>query len=289
MAIPDYYQTLGVAERATTDEIKTAYRKLAKQYHPDRNAGDKAAEEKFKLIQSANDVLSDATKRQEYDQMRRYGGTTSGGGNWEDAFRTARGGGGGGNFEDLFGGGGGLGDLFGGRFGRGGGARTEPRQTAQVTLTFEQMATGGETTITLPSGRLTAVSLPAGLHDGDQVRVQGSGGEPDTILQIRVAPNRFFRRRGEHDVEITLPLNLAQAVLGSKVRVRTLTGGKAELRVPPGTGHDAALRMRGLGIHRTGESPGDMYVTFDLKLPTDLTDEARQAFEAFAKAQNLRH
>src|ERR1051325_7097906 len=269
----DYYQILGVSETATTDEIKKAFRRLAKQYHPARNPNKPQAAERFKEINEAHDVLSDPEKRKKYDQLRRYGafaGAGSGAGT-----RGSTPGGPGAEFDlsDL-GSFGGLGDLFSSIFGRRGGgppAEGEDEIETAVSIPFRVAALGGRVpvTLTLPEvcptcsgsggapgttfstcpvcrgrGRVPAqscltchgsgevrvekrlaITIPAGTEDGTRLRLKGQGakGRGDVVVAIQVEPDRFFRRDGL-DVIGVVPINLAQALLGSKIKVRTLDG-----------------------------------------------------------------
>src|SRR5438034_275663 len=253
----DYYQILGVSETATTDEIKKAFRRLAKQYHPDRNPKNPQAADRFKEINEAHDVLSDAAKRKKYDQLRRYGAFAGAG-------RGGFGGGGGGggsaqgpdvdfDLSDL-GSFGGLGDLFSSIFGRRGtGTRLEDEDEIE-----------------------TAISIP--------FRVAGRG---DGVGVIQVEPDRFFRREGL-DVIGVVPINLAQALLGSKIKVRTLDGKRVVLKVPPGTQHGQKFRIPGQGIERNGRR-GDQYVEIHVQIPEKLTPEQEAAVREFAEKSGMKH
>jgi molecular chaperone DnaJ len=368
MPTRDYYSVLGVPSTATAEEIKKQYRRLAKQYHPDSNQGDATASERFKEISEAHSVLGDATKRTQYDEMRRLGA-------YEQAASPrggARAGGGaaGGSsfrFEDFdVGGLGGLGDLFGTMFGnRGGNARArgpEPGPSVETTLEvpFRTAATGGKLPIDLevsegcaacsgsgaaPGARTQAcqecggrgtisfgqgsfsvnrpcpaclgrgttpsvpcpacqgagevrtrkkvmITVPAGTETGAKVRLKGQGGRGrnggpsgDLLITFTVAADTFYRRDGL-DLIATIPLNIAQATLGSKVSVRSLSGSKVSLRIPAGTPSGKRFRVRGQGITREGAT-GDLLVEVQIVAPESLTDEQRALMEQFAAAADL--
>lgn len=359
MAAPrDYYQVLGVAETASTDEIKKAFRRLAKQYHPDRNPNNPQAAERFKEINEAHDVLSDAEKRKKYDQLRRYGAFAgSGGGAGGSARRGRSAPPDSGDFDisDL----GGLGDIFSSIFGRrGAGREAEPEETeTQVTIPFRTAALGGAVPITLsmpevcptcsgsggakgatistcpeckgrgtvsfgqggfavnrpcpvcrgkgtvPSQRCPTcqgsgevrvekrinVEIPAGVEDGARLRLknQGPKGRGDLIAEIHVAPDRFFRREGL-DLIGVVPINLAQALLGSRIKVRTLDDKRVVLRIPPGTQHGQKFRIPGHGIEKNGRH-GDMYVEAHVTLPEKLSAEEQEAVKSFAEKTGMKY
>jgi DnaJ-class molecular chaperone len=285
----DLYELLGVSRTASEDEIQKAYRKLARQYHPDRNPGDKAAEAKFKDIAAAYDVLSDKQKRAQYDQ---FGAAGPGGG--PEGFHFSRGPGGFTTnidpetaerlFGDLFGGGspfGGMGDLFGqaqsGRRGR----RRPPSQpqevTAAVTIPLDKAALGG--TITLNVGdREIDLKVPAGINDGQTMRLAGQGPDgADLLLTIHVAPHPYFRREG-NDLILSVPLSLSEAVLGGKVDVPTLGGGTITITIKPGTSSGTRMRLRGQGI-----KDGDLYIEAKVVVPAPSDDRSRELIEEFTQ------
>lgn len=379
-ATRDYYRVLGVADDADTAAIRKAYRRLAKQYHPDANQGDPKAAERFKEIGEAYGVLSNEEKRRQYDQMRKLGAfgfpgrgspggarATGGGSRSEGTAGT-----GDFSFDDL-GGLGGLGDLFSSLFDRGarrggtaGSRGSGPEGGGDleipVEVSFETAARGGKLNLQIPvtepcttcsgtgaapgsglarceecrgsgtvsfgqggfavnrpcpacmgrgrlpetpcgscTGRGTVreirklqVTVPAGVESGSRLRMAGQGerglrggGSGDLFLVFQVQPHRFFRREGL-DIHVTVPLNLAQAVLGSKIRVRTVSGRQVVLRIPPGTQHGTRFRIRGQGITR-GDRTGDQFVEVEVRIPETLDDEARLRMEAFAEAAALRH
>jgi len=295
----DLYDVLGVSRSASEDEITKAYRKLARQYHPDRNPGDKAAEAKFKDISAAYEVLSDKQKRTQYDQFGAAGpGFPNGAG--EGGFHF---GGGPGGFQSIdpetaerlfgqfFGGGGGggspfgdLGDLLGGARGRssGGGRRTRQRAApqaveAEVTVPFTTAALGGRVSLGI-DGREVEVKIPPGFEDGKTLRIAGQGpGGADVHLKVHVAPHPYFRREG-NDLVLTVPLSLAEAVLGGKVDVPTLDGSKLTVTIKPGTSSHTRMRVRGQGI-----KGGDLYIEAKVTVPAPADERSRELIEEFAK------
>ena len=355
----DYYQTLGVSETATTDEIKKAFRRLAKQYHPDRNPNNPQAADRFKEINEAHDVLSDPEKRKKYDQLRRYGPFAGAGSGRGPGF----GGGGAGpsssgdvdfDISDL-GSLGGRGDLFSSIFGRG--EEEEEEVETTVSIPFRVAALGGKVPVvlTLPevcptchgsggapgatfstcpecrgrgtisfgqggfavtrpcpvcrgrgkvpsqrcptcqgSGEVRAekhltITIPPGTEDGTRLRLRGQGpkGRGDVVVVIQVEPDRFFRRDGL-DVVAVVPINLAQALLGSKIKVRTLDGKRVVLKVPAGTQHGQKFRIPGQGIERNGRR-GDQYVEVHVEIPEKLTPDQEAAVKAFAEKAGMKH
>jgi molecular chaperone DnaJ len=369
----DYYQVLGVPEKAGADEIKKAYRRLAKEYHPDANPNNPSASERFKEIGEAYSVLSDADKRKQYDQMRKMGPFA--GFNFGDRTRpsagtagtgTQAGGQPGFSFDDL-GDLGGLGDLFGSFFDRG--RRGRKKTTARgrdveyvVEIPFNVAARGGKVTISVPitddcpvcngsgsapgsrprscpecSGKGTisfgqggfavsrpcpnclgrgqiptkpcsrcggtgqnaenrqiVMTVPSGVDSGSKLRLSGQGekgeaGAPagDLIVTFKVKGHSFFRRDGL-DVHCTIPINVAQALLGSKVRVKTVDGKKVTLRIPPGTQSGTRFRISGQGIEK-GERRGDQYVQVKINVPEELSPEQEELIREFAKTAELKY
>lgn len=365
----DYYADLGVSKSAGQDEIKKAYRKLARDNHPDTHPGDAKAEERFKRISEAYSVIGDVDKRREYDELRaalagggmRFPGTGGG-------FST--GGGGGGfdfNVSDLFGdgGGGGLGDFLNGfvnRGGGGGGRSARPRRGAdvetEITLDFREAAKG----VTIPlqltnpspcttchgsgakpgtnpvtcgtchgsgytneqrgafgfsapcpdcggqgsrietpcadcSGtgvttrrRTITVRVPAGVVDGQKVRLAGQGeaglrGRPagDLFVTVHVRPDEIFTRSGD-DIEVTVPVSFGELALGGTITVPTLDG-KVRVRVPAGTADGRTLRVRGRGVPKRSGTPGDLLVTVRVQVPTKLDDAAASALRSYVEAE----
>ncbi|UIJ46003.1 J domain-containing protein [Sphingomonas cannabina] len=285
----DPYATLGVARGASEDEIKTAYRKLAKELHPDRNKDNPKAAERFAQVTSAYDLLTDKDKRARFDR-----GEIDGDGNptMPFGFGGGRAGAGarpgtagfefndGGSdftdiFEGLFGGGaarggGGFTGGFGG-FGRRGAAKGA-NVPYRLTVRFEDAATLAPQRVTLRDGKTIDIKLPAGVETGTQMRLagkgeEGPGGFGDAIVTVEVQPHRFFTRDGD-DVRLDLPVSLAEAVLGAQVRVPTVDGA-VMLSVPKGSTSGKVLRLKGRGFHRKGGGRGDQLVTLMVDLPVD--------------------
>ena len=370
MAAKDFYQVLGVPDSAGQDEIKKAYRKLAKQYHPDANPNNAKAAERFKEISEAHSTLADPEKRKQYDQMRRYGAfdgvprRSSGAGTGAGASRS-----GGFNPGDAegfeFGDLGGLGDIFSSIFGRGrreeGSSRGDTLE-AVVEVPFRVAMLGGKIPVTLPvteacptcsgSGgapgatwstcpecqgrgtisfgqgsfavnrpcpqcrgrgripsekcptcrgageirteRRVTITVPPGAETGDRVmlRGQGQGNGPgtqpgDIIITFQVQPDRFFRREGL-DIVADVPINMAQAALGTRLRVRTLVGKKVLLRLPPGTQPGRRFRIKGQGIEKNGRR-GDQLVGVQVTVPDQLTQEQQDLMKRFADSAGLKY
>jgi molecular chaperone DnaJ len=373
-AAKDYYQILGVGEAAGADEIKKAYRRLAKQYHPDANRDDPGAADRFKEVGEAYAVLSDDGKRKQYDQMRRMGpfggfgfgraggpgaGAPGAGAYADDARFTVD------DLGDI----GGLGDLFSSFFDRGRRQR-RPRERGGrgrdveyvVEIGFRTAARGGRITITVPmtddcalcagsgnapgsrprqcteckgtgsisfgqggfavsrpcpaclgrgqvpsspcsgcggtgqlrENRQIILAVPAGVDNGSKLRLSGQGEKSatggqsgDLLVTFRVKPDRFFRRDGL-DVHSTVPINVAQAMLGSRVRVRTVDDRKVALRIPPGTQSGTKFRIAGQGIEK-GDRRGDQYVQVRVEVPETLSEEQQRIVREFAEAAELRY
>jgi molecular chaperone DnaJ len=369
VAAKDFYQVLGVPDSASQDDIKKAYRRLAKQYHPDANPNNAKAAERFKEVSEAHSTLSDPTKRKQYDQMRKYGafdgmsrrpqgaGSARAGGGFDpragDASQF--------DFGDL----GGLGDIFSSIFGRGG-RREEARGAetleAVVEVPFRVAMLGGKIPVTLPvtetcptcsgSGgapgatwstcpecqgrgtisfgqgnfavnrpcpqcrgrgqipsercptcrgageiraeRRVTITVPSGTDTGDRVLLRGQGqtngpGNPagDILITFQVQPDRFFRREGL-DIVADVPINLAQAALGTRIRVRTLDGKKVLLRIPPGTQPGRRFRIKGQGLEKNGRR-GDQLVGVQITVPDQLTPEQQELMKRFADSAGLKY
>ena len=374
----DFYSVLGVGSGASQDEIKKAYRKLAKKYHPDANASDPKAAERFKEISEANNVLSDPEKRKQYDEMRRLGAFDGGGFGGFGGGRSTRGPGARGapggsqtiNFQDFdIGGLGGLGDLFSSMFG--GGEERQARQTgpekgqtveAALDIPFRTAARGGKVPIDLEvseecptchgtgaapgaslkicpecSGRgvisfgqggfavnrpcpvclgrgqvptepcptchgngevrarrKVLINVPPGVDTGSKIRLKGQGGKGtrngppgDLIITFNVLADKFYRRDGL-DVIATVPLNIAQATLGTKISVRTLDGKKVALKIPPGTPSGKRFRVRGQGIQK-GEQKGDLIVEVSIQVPEKLSEEQERMMKEFAESGGMKY
>ena len=372
----DFYAVLGVSASATQDEIKKQYRKLAARYHPDKNPNDAKAADRFKEISEAYQVLGDADRRKQYDQMRQLGAFGGFGGRTGSRPGADAGGGGfagGGNFrfEDFdIGGLGGLGDIFSSMFGGGAsGGRARGRGPErgqdiemQIEVPFRVAALGGKVPVELEvneecptchgtgaapgaklqtcpecSGRGTIsfgqggfavqrpcpmclgrgqvptercptcngagevrtrkkvlITVPPGTDNGSKIRLKGQGGRGerngppgDLLINFQVEPDRFFRREGL-DVIAPVPINIAQATLGSRISVRTLDGKRVAIRIPAGTSNGKRFRVRGQGIERDG-AKGDLIVQVDVQVPEKLTEDQERAMKEFAEASGLKY
>jgi DnaJ-class molecular chaperone len=281
----DYYEILGIARNASDEDVKKAYRKLARQYHPDRNPGDKNAEARFKEVQEAYDVLSDKDKRAQYDQFGFAGaagaGGPGGGFRWStetgfdpSAFAA-------GDLGELFkhfgmGGMGGAGEAPRGR-GRGRRAHAPQEVEAEATIPFVTAARGGTVGLTV-DGRHIEVKVPVGVEDGKKLRLAGQGpGGGDLYLKLRIEPHPYFRREGHHII-LEVPISLPEAVLGARVDVPTLDGEHLTVKIPPGTSSGARLRLRGKGI-----SGGDQFIEIKIAVPRAEDDRSRELIEEFAR------
>jgi curved DNA-binding protein len=300
---PDFYQALGVPRTATQEEIQRAYRRLARTYHPDVNS-DPGAEDRFKEVSEAYDVLSDPDTRRRYDafgpDFRQVppdvdpqewsrarsragtragpgagppGGRPPGGGAWSDAGPDI-------DLEDL------LGSVFGGRGRSGWGPVPGADQEAELVLQVEEAYRGGHRRITL-DGRSYEVTIPAGVTDGQRIRLAGQGGRGsegaaagDLYLIVRLAPHPRYRVQGR-DISVDLPLAPWEGALGASVAIDT-PGGEAKIKVPPGTSTGRRLRLRGRGMPNPRGTPGDLYAEVKIMLPARLTDDERRLFEQLA-------
>ena len=279
----DYYADLGVSKDASDKEIKKAFRKLAREHHPDNNPDDPNAEARFKELNEAYDVLSDAAERKEYDHVREMGyfvgdpGGTQQYVRVEDLFGESQG-----SPFDLFGG---LGDLFG-RATTARAPRAQAGADAQtdLSLSFHEALAGVTKTINV-DGRRIKVKVPAGVNNGAKIRLKGkgrpglNGGPPgDLYVRMHVAEHPIFKRKGKN-LQIEVPLTFAEAALGSAVDVPTLDG-KTKIRVPAGTSSGKTFRVKGKGVE-TPKGTGDLLVKVEVTVPTDLTDEQRELLQAF--------
>ena len=303
MEYKDYYKSLGVSRNASQDEIRDAFRKLARKYHPDTNKDDKTAEENFKLINEAYQVLSDPDKRKKYDQF---------GANWEQYARA------GGqpedfdwgqwsarpgsstriNLEDLqdilggglggMGGGGGFSDFFETLFGgaRGGARRPQAAQNVEqeVEVTLEEAFAGATRIFQGTDGSRFEVSIPKGVKTGSKVRIAGKGGgRGDLFLKIRVKPHSSFQREG-NNLRVNVSVDLYSALLGGEVSVPTM-GRPVILTIKAGAQNSQTIRLRGKGMPdlRKKDVRGDLLVSLDVQLPSELNDEEIELFEKLRK------
>jgi molecular chaperone DnaJ len=316
----DFYAILGVPSDADAATIKKTYRKLARTLHPDQNGGDDKAEARFKEIGEAYSVLSDPEQRQQYDQIRTMArggarftaGSSGSAGQFEDIFSGMFGGGSGagGRTRYTTGGAGGAGqgqpdleDLLSGLFSQGGGggypggsyggydtfgAPRGPRKGADVqartTLSFRDAVTGSTVSLQSPDGQRITTRIPAGVRDGQKIRLRGkgargdAGSEPgDMILTVAVQKHPVFGRDGDH-LTVDLPVTFAEAALGATVSVPTLDGTPVKVRIPPGTPSGRVLRVKGRGVKR-GSSSGDLLAKVQVVVPQRLSDAAREALE----------
>lgn len=313
MEFKDYYKILGVDKNATQEEIKKAYRKLAMKYHPDRNPGDKSAEEKFKEITEANEVLSDPEKRKKYDALganwkqyehagqgfddffSQFGGTQSGGGRTYTFS---------GDLGDLFGNLGGFSDFFESFFGSRGRRQSKAfttedfqKQTAvggidleaDLNITLEEAFNGGERIITV-DGKKVKIKINPGTKDGQRLRLKGlgrartAGGERgDLYLNIHILQHPFYEIK-DSDLYYNLDIDLYTAVLGGKEYIRTLDGKTISINIPEGTDSGSILRLKNLGMQKD-YGRGDLFVRINVTVPKNLTEEEKQLFR---KLQSLR-
>lgn len=303
MAEMDYYQVLGVSKNASKEEIRKAFKKIARENHPDAKPDDPTAAEKFKKAAEAYDILGDEDKRSKYDQYGENwkhvqdGGGFPGGGS---PFRS------GGpvdvDLRDIFGGGGAVDieSLFGGMFG-GGGGRQRPRQQAQrgqdvktvIMVPFEIAARGGEHDITLSQNgnvQRVSVKIPAGIESGKSIRLGGQGqpgahGGPagDVLVTVNVAPHPFFRREG-NNLLVEVPVSISEAALGAKIDVPTIDDGIVTMTLPSGTSSGAKLRLKGKGFKNLKtKAIGDQYIVIKIQVPKELDDRSRELLEEYAE------
>jgi len=271
----DLYQILGVKKSDDDAAIKKQYRKLARELHPDKTKGDKKLEERFKAVSEAYEVLSDAKKRSEYDEMRQLyqsGGMPQGG------F------GGGANFQDIFQGQ----DIFSTLFG--GGGRRAPQRGAdlqsETSISFRDSIFGKEITLRGEKGPITA-RIPAGIKDGGKIKLKGRGqdgpaGPGDLYVIVHVTPHPLFTRDGEN-LKMSLPVSFAEAALGADISVPTLNGEEVKVRLAPGTPNGKVLRVKGRGITHN-HTTGDLLITIVIQVPQRLDSKAKKALEDFADA-----
>jgi curved DNA-binding protein len=290
MAFVDYYQTLGLKKNATEKDIKNAYRKLARKYHPDLNPNDKEAQKKFQELNEANEVLSDPDKRKKYDQ---YGQDWQHGEEYEKA-RKARsqqrswngGSAGGDGFSDFFE------SMFGSSSGFSGGRQARYRgqdYKADVHLTIQEAYASHKQTLTV-DGKNIRFTVPAGIENGQTIKIAGHGGKGvnggpngDLYITFSIANDSRYRRAG-NDLHVKEELDLYKAVLGGEIIIETLSG-KIKLPIKPETQNNSVVRLKGKGfpVYKKEGEYGDLYVTFDVKIPTNLTEKQKELFEELSK------
>ena len=265
----NFYATLGVPQNATSDEIKKAYKKLARENHPDLNPENIEAEKKFKEISEAHAVLGDDRKRQEYDQIRAmgssgFGGFTSQGFTVDD-------------FGDIFEN---LGDIFG--FG---GRRKGQTYQTNITISFAEAASGIEVVLPIESESIK-IKVPAGVDNGSVIRLRGRGGpgaagapDGDLLVQVSVQPHKFFKR-SNMDLILEIPLLFTEAALGASIKIPTLTKS-VTLKIPSGTPSGKTFKIRGEGIAPQGRRSGDLYVKVFITPPVNLSRSAKKHLEKF--------
>lgn len=301
--LKDYYEILGVGENASSDEIKKAYRKLAQEYHPDKNPDQPEAEEKFKAVQEAYSVLSDPDQRKQYDARRKnpFGGFGNGFGSqggtyerWGDGTHV--------RFEAPFDdGGGGFGDLFSRFFG--GGEAADPfteRRTRRsrgadlettLNISFDQALKGGKTEVKLPDGATVRLDIPKGVDSGLKIRLKGRGAKGpggergDLYVTFQVAPHPKFKREGK-DLLMPVEVNPFEAMFGTTRRVRTPYGKQIKVPIPGGTQPGERLRLRGQGVEAK-DGTGDLYVEVVVRIPKKLSAEKETALKEAAKKAGL--
>jgi curved DNA-binding protein len=300
MAFIDYYQTLGINKSASDMDIKSAYRKLARKYHPDLNPNDAEAHKKFQQLNEANEVLSDPEKRKKYDK---YGENWQHGEEYEKYTQQQQqsrpqgtySGGQSGNFEGF--GSDDFSDFFQSMFGQGGGGSARGRQAkyrgqdynAELHLNLKESAETHKQTLTV-NGKNIRITIPAGVENGQTIKIAGHGGPGvnggpagDLYIAFVVADDPRFKRNGS-DLYATVKLDLYTAVLGGEVTVDTLNG-KVKIKVKPETqnGTKVKLKGKGLPIYRKEGQFGDLYITYDIQIPVSLTEKEKKLFEELAK------
>jgi molecular chaperone DnaJ len=279
----DFYKVLGVTKDVSDAELKKVYRKLAREYHPDSNPNNAAAEAKFKEISEAYSVLSDKAQRAEYDQIRAMGGGARFTGGFPGGSQGFPGGASG--FEDVFSnlfGGGGMGGGFGGF----GGPQRGADLTHRATIDFIDSIKGTTLKLNFDRGGAVQVKIPAGIQDGQKVKVRGkgspspNGGEAgDLLVSVHVKPHPVFVRDG-NNLRVTVPVTFVEASLGATISVPTLGGEPVKLKVAPGTPNGRVLRVKGKGVE-SSKGAGDLLATIEIAVPSHLTDKAKKKLEEF--------
>ena len=300
MAKKDYYEALGLPRGASLDDIKKAYRKLARKYHPDMNPGDPSAEDKFKEISEAYEILSDPEKKKMYDQFGDAAFSPGGGPGGQRTW-TWRGGGGEGSFEgfDFFGGGatdqyGSFSDIFSELFGARRSTARRPRAGEDLSYTMEidfmEAVQGATKTIALRTDKGTehlTVTIPAGVNEGSRVRLKAKGGPGiaggppgDLYIITKIRPHRYFTRTND-DIYVEVPVTITEAALGAQVTIPTVDG-PTRLTIPEGTQGGQRLRLRGKGApHLKGTGRGDMYAVIKISVPKKISDSSKKLLRDF--------
>jgi len=292
----DPYKVLGVGKSANPDELKTAYRKLAKKLHPDVNPGRKDIEQKFKEVTAAYDLLSDKDKRARFDRgeidamgnERAFSGADANpfGGQWRGGPRGGDPFGQFGGAEDIFA------EFMGGVRGGGGNRRAGsgvrgPDVTYSLAIPFVEAALGGKRRLTLSSGKTIDVTIPPGTDEGNKLRLRGAGmpgtggGAGDAIIEMHIEPHAWFVRK-ESDIHLDVPVSLPEAVLGTSAKVPTLDG-QVTVRVPKGANSDSVLRLKGKGVPKADGTRGDMFVKIKIMLPEPVPADLTEFVESWSK------
>lgn len=289
----DYYKILGVSKTATQDEIKNAYRKLARKLHPDLNPNDKNANKRFQEINEANEVLGDPDKRKKYDQ---YGKDWKHGEEFEKARQQRQSSGQGGGFGG-FGGdfeGSDFSDFFSSMFGGGGQGRSQARYrgqdyNAEMKINLSDAYTTKQETITV-NGKNIRVTIPAGIENGQKLKLKGFGGEGrnggpagDLIITFSIINNTNFKRDG-NDLFLNVDTDLYTAILGGEITIDTMSG-KVKLKVAPETQNGTKIRLKGKGfpVYKKENTFGDLYITYNIKIPTGLSEKQKELFKELSK------
>lgn len=296
----DLYQQLGVSRSVGADELKKAYRKLAKKYHPDLNQGDKAIEQKFKAVTAAYDLLSDPNKRALYDRGEideqgqdkgfNFGSGDPFGGMRGDprSRRSGAGGGGGfGGFDDI------LSQFF--NQGRGGGGHSQQQPKGgdviyKITISFAEACLGATKRVTLDSSKTLDVKVPKGTEDGHKLRLrglgqQGPGGNGDAIVELTVAAHPFFKR-DDNNILLDVPISLTEAIMGGSINIPTLDGN-VSLKIPKGSSSGKVMRLKGKGVPQQRGTAGDMFIKLQITLPKD-SSSLEAPIEKWAKKNDYK-
>ena len=294
--MPNLYETLGLKRSADEKEIRQAYRRLARQHHPDVNPGDPDAAERFKSINAAYEVLSDSDKRAKYDRYgdqwehaEQFEQRRGAGPDFSQSFRSGDFGRGRGGSFTFSTGGGSLDDLLG-SFGRGGAPFRSPPTDVPVDITLEEADHGATRLVSLPDGRRLEVTIPPGISDGGRVHIgAGNPSGSEFNLLVSVLPHHRFERDGP-DLYTSVDVPLADAILGGSTKVTTLRG-QIELTLPPETQNGRRFRLAGQGLSqlRNPDRRGNLFATINVVLPTGLSEEQRQLFEQFRESVSANH